>query len=159
MITKFKRYLLTIMTIHSWLYFIRKELLWFSCWMIFITFTQSECQTTWNCLKQHTWFAFYLTFTWKYQPLKNPTHSVSSVLKITFRGQETVCRGGIVKRYIQELFTEGLKSHHHSFLTSLPQQCQQLKANDIQNPIKQFRCLLRVSCFLFPATVQFNGVS
>ena len=80
---------------------------------------------------------------------KTPMHSVHSVLKITFRGQETVCRGGIVKRYIQELFTESLKSHHHSFLTSLPQQCQQLKAKDIQKQIKQFRCLLRVSCFLF----------
>ena len=34
-------------------------------------------------------------------------------------------------------------------LTSLPQQCQQLKAKDIQKQIKQFRCLLRVSCFLF----------
>ena len=74
---------------------------------------------------------------------------VHSVLKITFRGQETVCRGGIVKRYIQELFTESLKSHHHSFLTSLPQQCQQLKAKDIQKQIKQFRCILRVSRFLF----------
>ena len=50
---------------------------------------------------------------------KNPMHSVHSVLKITFRGQETVCRGGIVKRYIQELFTEGLKSHHDSCITSL----------------------------------------
>ena len=92
--------------------------------------------------------------------IKKPNpQCVHSVLKITFRGQETVCRGGIVKRYIQELFTEGLKSHHHSFLTSLPQHCQQLKAKDIQKQIKQFRCLLRVSCFLFPATVQFNGVS
>lgn len=92
--------------------------------------------------------------------IKKPNpQCVHSVLKITFRGQETVCRGGIVKRYIQELFTEGLKSHHHSFLTSLPQQSQQLKAKDIQKQIKQFRCLLRVSCFLFPATVQFNGVS
>lgn len=82
--------------------------------------------------------------------VKNPTHSVSTVFwKLTFRGRETVCRGGIVKRYIQELFTEGLKSHHHSFLTSLTQQCQQLKAKDIQKQIKQFRYLLRVSCFLF----------
>ena len=80
---------------------------------------------------------------------KTPMHSVHSVLKITFRGQETVCRGGIVKRYIQELFTEGLKSHHDSFITSLPQQSQQLKAKNIQKQIKQFRCLLRVSCFFF----------
>ena len=78
-------------------------------------------------------------------PVEKPNpQCVHKVLKITFRGRETVCRVGIVERYIQELFTEGLKSHHHSFLTSLPQQCQQLKVKDIQKQIKQFRGLLRV---------------
>ena len=151
----FKTYLLTITTIHSWSYFIRKVLLWFSSWMIFIIFTQSD---NLKLSKATHMASVLLDIHLEIPAVKKPNaQCVHSVLKITFRGQETVCRGGIVKRYIQELFTESLKSHHHSFLTSLPQQCQQLKAKDIQKQIKQFRCLLEFPFSLFPQLSSLTG--
>lgn len=84
---------------------------------------------------------------------KSNATSVHSVTKITYRGRETDCRGGIVKHYLQEVFTTGLKSHHKSFLSSLPEHCQQLKAQDIQRQIKQFRCTMSYMYFLTAASV------
>lgn len=70
---------------------------------------------------------------------KSSTEYIHSVAEVTFRGRETECKGGIVKSHLQEIFTKGLKTHHKSFLSSLPEQCQQLRAKYIQKQIKQFR--------------------
>ena len=71
---------------------------------------------------------------------KSSAKYIHSVPKVTFRGRETECKGGIVKSHLQEIFTKGLKNHHKSFLSSLPEQCQKLRAKDVQKQIKQFRC-------------------
>ena len=36
---------------------------------------------------------------------KSSTEHIHSVPKVTFRGRETECKGGIVKSHLQEIFT------------------------------------------------------
>lgn len=77
------------------------------------------------------------------------TSHIHSATKVTIKGREYECRGGIVKSYLQEMFTTGLKYHYKSFLSSLPEQCQHLTAQAVQKQIKQFRCCIKLhKCYL-----------
>jgi hypothetical protein len=76
-----------------------------------------------------------------FAPEKKETIHSSATIKLKDKGEvsEKICRGGIVMEPVKQLIFSQMKEHPKSYIEIIPEKLQNMKADNINKQIKEFR--------------------